>query len=64
MNLKDIDGFVERQIAKRFPDDMDIPIAQLRVRIAQLCIEVMDKVNLAASRARCHSCGAERYPLE
>ena len=38
MNLKDIDGFVERQIAKRFPDDMDIPIAQLRVRIAQLLL--------------------------
>jgi len=47
MTLKDIDTWIEQEISNRFPDDMDIPVAQLRVRVAKLCFEVEDKVNIA-----------------
>jgi hypothetical protein len=47
MTLKDIDDWIEREIGNRFPDDMDISVGQLRVRVAKLCFEVSDKVNIA-----------------
>jgi len=47
MTLKEIDDWLEREIGNRFPDDMDIPIGQLRVRVSKLCFELMDKVNLS-----------------
>jgi len=44
--MTDVNDWIEKEVSKRFPDDasVNIPLGQLRVRIAKLCFDLADEI--------------------